>query len=174
MQLSTALFNWSVPDATAFVTAMLNAPKTKKEKEALARPKKELCAVSNKEARYRDPETGIAYRDSRAFGVLRGVVGGGFVWCGELGCYVGGRAKPMQSRGKGFLGMAPAAGVPKRFLEMEKKTPVAPAPEAVANSKPGEAEGSGKAAPGTAAVPGDAPDATPVAAVKTEEKAVVA
>ncbi|KAF2448251.1 YL1-domain-containing protein, partial [Karstenula rhodostoma CBS 690.94] len=118
VQLSTAVFNWSVADAMAFVTAMLNAPKTKKEKEALAKSKKELCAVSNKEAKYRDPETGIAYRDSRAFGVLRGVVGGGFVWCGELGCYVGGRAKPMESRGKGFLGMAPAAGVPKRFLEM--------------------------------------------------------
>ncbi|KAF1970728.1 YL1-domain-containing protein [Bimuria novae-zelandiae CBS 107.79] len=128
VQLSTTLFNWSVPEATAYVTTMLNAPKTKKEKEALAKPKKELCAVSNKEARYRDPETGIAYRDSRAFGVLRGVVGGGFVWCGELGCYVGGRAKPMQSRGKGFLGMAPAAGVPRRFLEMEKKAPVKPAP----------------------------------------------
>ncbi|KAJ4298254.1 hypothetical protein N0V90_006153 [Kalmusia sp. IMI 367209] len=135
VQLSTALFNWSVPDATTFVTAMLNAPKTKKEKEALARPKKELCAVSNKEARYRDPETGIAYRDSRAFGVLRGVVGGGFVWCGELGCYVGGRAKPMQSRGKGFLGMAPAAGVPKRFLEMEKK---APAVQVIADPRPVE------------------------------------
>ncbi|KAK3214366.1 hypothetical protein GRF29_28g2829372 [Pseudopithomyces chartarum] len=44
IQLSTALFNWSLADATAFVTAMLNAPKTKKEKEALARSKKELCA----------------------------------------------------------------------------------------------------------------------------------
>ncbi|KAL1605249.1 hypothetical protein SLS60_004793 [Paraconiothyrium brasiliense] len=138
VQLSTAVFNWSVPDATAFVTAMLNAPKTKKEKEALARPKKELCAVSNKEAKYRDPETGIAYRDSRAFGVLRGVVGGGFVWCGELGCYVGGRAKPIESRGKGFLGMAPAAGVPKRFLEMEKKASEAPAVQAVGDPKPVE------------------------------------
>lgn len=174
VQLSTALFKWSVPDATAFVTAMLNAPKTKKEKEALARPKKELCAVSNKEARYRDPETGIAYRDSRAFGVLRGVVGGGFVWCGELGCYVGGRAKPMQSRGKGFLGMAPAAGVPKRFLEMEKKTPAAPAPEATSTGKPGDAEEGAKSLPNTTSGQGDVPDATPVAAVKTEEAAPVA
>ncbi|KAF2678222.1 YL1-domain-containing protein [Lentithecium fluviatile CBS 122367] len=136
IQLSTALFGWSPADAAAFVSTMLNAPKTKKEREALARPRKELCAISNKEARYRDPETGIAYRDSRAFGVLRGVVGGGFVWCGELGCYVGGRAKPMESRGKGFLGTKPAIGVPRRFLEMEKvPKPVVEAkvPDGVAN-----------------------------------------
>jgi vacuolar protein sorting-associated protein 72 len=123
IQLSTAVFGWSKADATSFISTMLNAPKTKKEREALARPRKELCAISNKEAKYRDPETGIAYRDSRAFGVLRGVVGGGFVWCGELGCYVGGRAKPMESRGMGFLGTKPASGVPRRFLEMEKKAP---------------------------------------------------
>lgn len=100
---------------------MLSAPKSKKEKEALARPRKDLCAVSNLEAKYRDPETGIAYRDSRAFGVLRGVVGGGFVWCGEAGCYVGGRAKPMEGMGKGFSGMPPVRGVPKRFLEMQRQ-----------------------------------------------------
>ena len=146
---------------------MLNAPKTKKEKEALARPKKELCAVSNKEARYRDPETGIAYRDSRAFGVLRGVVGGGFVWCGELGCYVGGRAKPMESRGKGFLGMAPAAGVPRRFLEMERKGREGEKGVEMgmgAATATGTATGTAKA---TAPAPTPAP-ATPVA-VKTEE-----
>ncbi|KAK7181758.1 hypothetical protein PSPO01_12208 [Paraphaeosphaeria sporulosa] len=157
VQLSTALFAWSVPDATSFVTAMLNAPKTKKEKEALAKPKKELCAVSNKEARYRDPETGIAYRDSRAFGVLRGVVGGGFVWCGELGCYVGGRAKPMESRGKGFLGMAPAAGVPRRFLEMETKRAEVGAVLGVGESRPVEV--------------GSAVEGSEAAAVKTEEPA---
>ncbi|KAF1961931.1 YL1-domain-containing protein [Byssothecium circinans] len=123
IQLSAALFTWSQADATTFVNAMVNAPKTKKEKEALAKPRKELCAVSNQEARYRDPETGIAYRDSRAFGVLRGVVGGGFVWCGEAGCYVGGRAKPMEGMGKGFSGMPPVRGVPKRFLEMQRDVP---------------------------------------------------
>ncbi|KAF2248222.1 YL1-domain-containing protein [Trematosphaeria pertusa] len=145
IQLSTTLFGWSHADAAAFVTAMLNAPKTKKEKEALQRPKKELCAITNNIARYRDPETGIAYRDARAFGVLRGVVGGGFVWSGELGCYVGGRAKPMLSadsaKSKGFLGMAPAAGVPKRFLEMKREMMQAPTqaakenPAAVAGEK---------------------------------------
>jgi vacuolar protein sorting-associated protein 72 len=123
IQLSTALFQWSQADATIFVTAMLNAPKSKKEKESLARPKKELCAVTNQDAKYRDPGTGIAYRDSKAFGVLRGVVGGGFVWCGEAGCFVGGRAKPMVGMGKGYLGMPPVRGVPERFLEMQRVVP---------------------------------------------------
>lgn len=167
VQLSTALFNWSVPEATAFVTAMLNAPKTKKEKEALAKPKKELCAVSNKEARYRDPETGIAYRDSRAFGVLRGVVGGGFVWCGELGCYVGGRAKPMHNRGKGFLGMAPAAGVPKRFLEMEKAPSAQPVDPAV-QTAPKSADTIMTDEATASAIPAQSETAALPAVVKTE------
>lgn len=108
---------------------------------------KPLCAVTNAIARYRDPETGIAYRDARAFGVLRGVVGGGFVWSGDLGCYVGGRAKPLESMGgKGFLGMPPAKGVPRRFLEMQKKVvapPVVqtPAPVAVEGAQQTPAAG---------------------------------
>ncbi|KAF2112663.1 YL1 nuclear protein-domain-containing protein, partial [Lophiotrema nucula] len=127
VQLSMALFGWSVADATSYVNSMLNAPKTKKaerEKDAgLPGKKKELCAVTNAVARYRDPETGIAYRDSRAFSVLRGVVGGGFMWCGALGCYVGGRVKQRpNTSGSGKrsygLGVKPAHGVPKRFLEM--------------------------------------------------------
>lgn len=126
IQLSTTLFNWSLPDATAFVNTMLAAQtkatkRARAEHEAALKPVKPLCAVTNAVARYRDPETGIAYRDARAFGVLRGVVGGGFVWSGDLGCYVGGRAKPLESMGgKGFLGMPPAKGVPRRFLEMQK------------------------------------------------------
>jgi vacuolar protein sorting-associated protein 72 len=135
IQLSTTLFDWSLSDATAFVNTMLTTQarvgkKAQAEREAALKPVKPLCAVTNAIARYRDPETGIAYRDARAFGVLRGVVGGGFVWSGDLGCYVGGRAKPLESMGgKGFLGMPPAKGVPKRFLEMQKK-PVALPPSA--------------------------------------------
>ncbi|KAH7374366.1 YL1 nuclear protein-domain-containing protein, partial [Pyrenochaeta sp. MPI-SDFR-AT-0127] len=134
IQLSKALFNWSLPDATAFVTAMLASSAIKPTKKNLAAhdaalaPKKPLCAVTNAVARYRDPETGIAYRDARAFGVLRGVVGGGFVWSGALGCYVGGRAKPLESMsgGKGFLGMPPAKNVPRRFWEMGGERKVIP------------------------------------------------
>ena len=138
IQLSTALFNWSSSDASSFVTAMLASSAIKPTKKNLAAhdaalvPKKPLCAVTNAIARYRDPETGIAYRDARAFGVLRGVVGGGFVWSGDLGCYVGGRARPLESMSgaKGFLGMPPAKNVPRRFWNMasEKKAPAVPPP----------------------------------------------
>ena len=141
VQLCRTLFGWAEPDAALYVTNMLaaQAAKTQKAREAhdaSIRPVKPLCAVTNAVARYRDPETGIAYRDARAFGVLRGVVGGGFVWSGDLGCYVGGRAKPLESMGgKGFLGMPPAAGVPRRFLEMSKKPPASSA-SAVAPATP--------------------------------------
>tara|TARA_R110002003_G_scaffold40_6_gene2653 strand:- start:9621 stop:11795 length:2175 start_codon:yes stop_codon:yes gene_type:complete len=146
IQLSTTLFNWSLSDATSFVNTILTTQakvtkRQREEREAALKPVKPLCAVTNAVARYRDPETGIAYRDARAFGVLRGVVGGGFVWSGDLGCYVGGRAKPLESMGgKGFLGMPPAKGVPKRFLEMQK--PVVQTQMSV--EKPLQAAGTGE------------------------------
>lgn len=133
IHLSSALFNWSLADSSQFVTAMLNQPKSaaKKEKEALAglKVKTELCAVSNQVARYRDPGTGIAYRDARAFSVIKGVVGGGFKWCGSLGCYVGARPsggnKNGSRSGMGFSSMQPVIGVPKRFLEVPRAPSVA-------------------------------------------------
>ncbi|KAI8942123.1 hypothetical protein NX059_000214 [Plenodomus lindquistii] len=131
IQLSSAVFNWSTADATSFVSAILSTTSVKTRKkdgvpptaaELAFRPQHQLCPITNLEAKYKDPETGMAYRDVRAFGVLRGVVGGGFVWSGELGCYVGGRAKPLESMGgKGFLGMPPAKHVPRRFMEMGKR-----------------------------------------------------
>jgi vacuolar protein sorting-associated protein 72 len=150
VQLSMTLFSWSLSDATAFVTTMLTHTSTKAptkkaqaERDAALKPVKPLCAVTNAVARYRDPETGIAYRDARAFGVLRGVVGGGFVWSGDLGCYVGGRAKPLESMGgKGFLGMPPAKGVPRRFLEMQRKV-MAPPPVQMPVSVEGAQQTSG-------------------------------
>lgn len=152
IQLSTTLFNWSLPDATSFVNKMLSNPSGAKltkrqlaEREAALKPNKPLCAVTNAVARYRDPETGIAYFDARAFGVLRGVVGGGFVWSGDLGCYVGGRAKPLESMGgKGFLGMPPAKGVPRRFLEMQKKSA---APPSTVTTGTAQSEGAGPGTP---------------------------
>ncbi|KAF2008570.1 YL1-domain-containing protein [Aaosphaeria arxii CBS 175.79] len=129
-QLSATLFNWSQSEVNAYLTTLLNAPKNKKEREALAaKSKKELCTVTNLEARFRDPETGIAYRDKKAYGILKGVVSGGFIWCGGLGCYVGGRPAPPPSTTTDGLemantkkfygkGMEPVKGVPKRFLQM--------------------------------------------------------
>ncbi|KAI4637982.1 hypothetical protein J4E83_000803 [Alternaria metachromatica] len=127
VQLYTALFNWTPAEAANYIQQTLIAPPKpprknaapKAEPEIVLKPGQKLCPITNTIARYRDPETGIAYRDARAFGVLRGVVGGGFVWSGDLGCYVGGRAKPLESMGgKGFLGMPPAKNVPRRFWEM--------------------------------------------------------
>lgn len=92
--------------------------------------KKELCAVTNKVARYRDPTTGIAYRDRKAFAVLRGVVSGNFVWSGALGCYVGGRARAARGdrerKRSVSAGTTPAKGVPKRFLSMGFAAPLPP------------------------------------------------
>jgi vacuolar protein sorting-associated protein 72 len=144
-QLCTTLFAWSPADASAFISSMLAAQtkvgkKAQAEREHAMKTAKPLCAVTNAVAKYIDPETGIAYRDARAFGVLRGVVGGGFVWSGDLGCYVGGRAKPLESMGgKGFLGMPPAKGVPKRFLEMQRKVEV-PAVAAPGGASDGAAQ----------------------------------
>jgi vacuolar protein sorting-associated protein 72 len=142
INISSALFNWSTSDATAFINAMMNAPKestrSRKDKEALSglKVKKEVCAVTNLVARYRDPGTGIAYRDARAYGVLRGIVGGGFVWSGSLGCYVG--ARPSGINGKGLGSMQPVVGVPKRFLEMGKPTTPTPVPAPASVSVPAE------------------------------------
>ncbi|KAF1941917.1 YL1-domain-containing protein [Clathrospora elynae] len=143
IQLCATLFNWSTADATNFIHQTLIAPPKpprknavthKPETEIMLKPGQKICPITNKVARYRDPETGIAYHDVRAFGVLRGVVGGGFSWSGDLGCYVGGRAKPLESMGgKGFLGMPPAKNVPRRFWEMtsprkERERVMAPPP----------------------------------------------
>ena len=161
VQLSTTLFGWNTADATSFVTSILNAPKTKKERDTLPKIKRELCAVTNQIARYKDPGTGIAYRDQKAFKVLRGVVGGGFVWSGALGCYVGGRAKDRDSSSSG---VKPAVGVPSRFVQMAKRVDVpAPTPTPATPSekeKQVESQGNGT----TAAANGG--EAT---AVKTEE-----
>ncbi|KAF2191478.1 YL1-domain-containing protein [Zopfia rhizophila CBS 207.26] len=122
VNISSSLFGWSTAEATMYVTAMLNAPKTKaaKGEGGLPKPARPLCAISNRVARYRDPGTGIAYRDARAFGVVRGVVGGGVRWSASLGCFVGGAPGAQSARPKlgGIVGVKPAMGVPKRFLEM--------------------------------------------------------
>ncbi|KAF2653225.1 YL1-domain-containing protein, partial [Lophiostoma macrostomum CBS 122681] len=102
IQLCIALFAWTHADAASFVAQSLNPPKTKRELKAeIMGVKKERCAITNQVARYRDPGTGIAYRDRKAFAVLRGIVEGGFVWSGALGCYVGGRAKGQGQGGAG-------------------------------------------------------------------------
>jgi vacuolar protein sorting-associated protein 72 len=90
------------------------------------------------------------------------VVGGGFVWSGDLGCYVGGRAKPLESMGgKGFLGMPPAAGVPRRFLEMQKKTAPPPAASGETQGQTPAQPQDVSAASTSAPTPAPAPAPTP-------------
>ncbi|KAF1834896.1 YL1-domain-containing protein, partial [Decorospora gaudefroyi] len=114
IHLYCALFNWTPAEATSYIHQTLApppkaprknaAPKPTEPPEIVLKPGQKLCPITNEIARYRDPETGIAYHDVRAFGVLRGLVGGGFIWSGDLGCYVGGRARPLETMGgKGFL-----------------------------------------------------------------------
>ena len=74
----------------------------------------------------------------------------------------------MESRGKGFLGMAPAKGVPGRFLEMERREKG----EGKGEGVQGGAEGAAQTpVQGPGQAPVQAPAVTPAtpAAVKTEE-----
>lgn len=178
IQLSTTLFGWSLAESTTYVNTILSTSsssstkltkKAQAERDAALKPVKPLCAVTNAVARYRDPETGIAYRDARAFGVLRGVVGGGFVWSGDLGCYVGGRAKPLESiGGKGFLGMPPAKGVPKRFLEMPRRSVAPPTETPLVDAAPPQTPAAGEVRAVPIATEGG------VAVVKSEDAAAAA
>ncbi|KAL6150308.1 hypothetical protein ACJQWK_00105 [Exserohilum turcicum] len=184
VQLYTALFNWTPAEATSYIQQTLIAPPKpprknaahKADAEVVLKPGQKLCPITNTIARYRDPETGIAYRDARAFGVLRGVVGGGFIWSGNLGCYVGGRAKPLETMGgKGFLGMPPAKNVPRRFWEMSSPRTVkksAPHPPPTPTPTPAGEQTQGRTQsvlgqPQTEAKTGAAPHHTP-APVKLE------
>lgn len=63
---------------------------------------RELCAITEQPARYRDPKTGLAYVDSYAYKEIQKLANGGSRWSSLLGCYVG----PTSSV---------ARGVPDRF-----------------------------------------------------------
>ncbi|KAL8704183.1 MAG: hypothetical protein Q9201_002644 [Fulgogasparrea decipioides] len=63
---------------------------------------RELCAITEQAARYRDPKTGLAYADSYAYKEIQKLANGSSRWSSLLGCYVG----PTSSV---------ARGVPDRF-----------------------------------------------------------
>ncbi|KAL9034949.1 MAG: hypothetical protein Q9214_006812 [Letrouitia sp. 1 TL-2023] len=67
---------------------------------------RELCAITEQPARYRDPKTGLAYADSYAYKQIQQLGKGEHRWSDLLGCYVGPVAGAAQ-------------GVPERF----RKTP---------------------------------------------------
>ncbi|KAL9016506.1 MAG: hypothetical protein Q9185_006164 [Variospora sp. 1 TL-2023] len=72
---------------------------TQVEKQKVVR---ELCAITERPARYRDPKTGLPYADSYAYKEIQKLANGGSRWSSLLGCYVG----PTLSG---------ARGVPERF-----------------------------------------------------------
>lgn len=75
-----------------------------KKKSGMKGPKvaRELCAITEQVARYRDPRTGLPYVDSYAYKEIQKLANGGSRWSSLLGCYVG----PTSSG---------ARGVPERF-----------------------------------------------------------
>lgn len=68
----------------------------------MAEPGRELCAITDQPAKYRDPRTGLSYADSYAYKEIQKLANGGSCWSSLLGCYVG----PTSSV---------ARGVPERF-----------------------------------------------------------
>ncbi|KAH9949471.1 YL1 nuclear protein-domain-containing protein [Amylocystis lapponica] len=54
----------------------------------LSRPT-QLCPISGKVARYLDPRTGVPYANIAAFETLTNILAHKYVWCADLGCYIG-------------------------------------------------------------------------------------
>ncbi|KAI4202974.1 MAG: hypothetical protein LQ350_002191 [Teloschistes chrysophthalmus] len=77
----------------------------KKRNGKLQKAVRELCAITEQPARYRDPKTGLAYADSYAYKEIQKLANGGSRWSSLLGCYVG----PTSSV---------ARGVPDRFWKI--------------------------------------------------------
>ncbi|OJD27765.1 hypothetical protein ACJ73_00835 [Blastomyces percursus] len=63
----------------------------------------ELCPITSRPARYRDPETKLPYANAVAYREIRQTLANRYAWSGLLGCFVG------------PIGVG-ARGVPERFL----------------------------------------------------------
>ena len=103
------------PSSFPLLTALTKASRAEKNttkstaKAAKQAAATELCPITSKPARFRDPETGIAYADSYAYKRIQDAKNGAFVWSEMLGCYVGREGEV-------------AKGVPKGFLKDEPRT----------------------------------------------------
>ncbi|OJD17650.1 hypothetical protein AJ78_02241 [Emergomyces pasteurianus Ep9510] len=78
----------------------------------------ELCPITSRPARYRDPETQLPYANAVAYREIRQTLANRYAWSGLLGCFVG------------PIGVG-ARGVPERFLAPNAPPPTpspAPAP----------------------------------------------
>lgn len=78
-------------------------------------PTKPYCAIlAHKEARFRDPKTGLPYFDMHMYKIIQRVLAGGCQWSTLLGAWVGPRCDGVMGR--------PARGVPEGFAGPPKAT----------------------------------------------------
>lgn len=101
-------------DRDALLRALLSTPGDPYVPPAISKwsnkiqaAKKPACAVTGLEARYRDPVSGLPYRDGHALAVIRSLARGRAVWSEALECWIGDRGPP-------------AVGVPPGFADPAK------------------------------------------------------
>ncbi|PGH13228.1 hypothetical protein AJ79_03786 [Helicocarpus griseus UAMH5409] len=110
----------------------------------------DLCPITSRTARYRDPETSLPYANSLAYREIRQTLANRYAWSGLLGCFVG------------PIGVG-ARGVPERFL-----APNAPPPPVLVGegAKPAPGDGAGGAGAAGAAGGGSGSGSDGVGVVK--------
>ena len=79
---SQFLFPSFLPSPPSIMTPISNIKKN-------TEPTQELCVITNRPARYRDPSTGLAYADLNAYKMIQRLKAGRCRWSTLLGCYVG-------------------------------------------------------------------------------------
>ncbi|KLJ12017.1 hypothetical protein EMPG_12852 [Blastomyces silverae] len=94
--------------------------------QRLQKISQELCPITSRPARYRDPETKLPYANAVAYREIRQTLANRYAWSGLLGCFVG------------PIGVG-ARGVPERFLAPNAPPP----PTAVLVGDGGSGSGSG-------------------------------
>ncbi|KAI6857177.1 hypothetical protein D0864_14129 [Hortaea werneckii] len=104
----------SYPSLTPEETRYLVTKHSRKAGGALPPgPSKPRCAIlAHKEARFRDPRTGLPYFDMHMYKIIQRVLAGGCQWSSLLGAWVGPRCDGVMGR--------PARGVPEGFAGPSK------------------------------------------------------
>lgn len=89
--LSTILLPDAHPPLTPAEQKYLTSRSLKKKGDNFLpdRPAKTACCITAKEARFRDPKTGLGYRDLAAYKSLQRALAGGCAWSGLEDCWVG-------------------------------------------------------------------------------------
>lgn len=107
--ITSILLPSSHPPLTAAEARYLTARSLKKKGDNLLpdRPPKAVCCITAKDAKFRDPKTGLGYRDLAAFKSLQRILADGCAWSVYEDCWVG-------IVGDGRMGRV-AQGVPEGF-----------------------------------------------------------